>query len=49
MWRHTKTRVILEEKSDFTKNAENLAKSGGRPLGSDILKIHKNKLTGFLT
>ena len=41
--------VIFDEKRDFKKNAENLAKSGGRALGSVISKIHTNKFIGFLT
>ena len=41
--------VIFDEKRDFKKNAENLAKSGGRALGSVISKIHTNKFIGVLT
>jgi hypothetical protein len=32
--------VIFDEKVDFKRNAENLAKSGGRALESVISKIH---------
>ena len=32
--------VIFTEKNDFTLNAENLARGGGRALGSIISKLH---------
>ncbi|KAK3104741.1 hypothetical protein FSP39_009031 [Pinctada imbricata] len=41
--------VLFEEFVTFKANAENLAKSGGRALGSIISKIHSNKSIGFKT
>jgi hypothetical protein len=39
--------VIFDEKREFKKNAENLAKSGGRVLGSIISKLHAMKSVEF--
>lgn len=41
--------VIFDENRDFKVNAENLAKSGGRALGSFISKINAIKSVGFRT
>lgn len=41
--------VIFDENRDFKTNTENLAKSGGRALGSIISKIHHLKDIGFDT
>ena len=41
--------VIFNEKCTFLNNAENLAKAGGRALGSIISKIHNLKEFGIKT
>ena len=41
--------VIFTEKNDFTLNAENLARGGGRALGSIIPKLHSLKDFGIKT
>ncbi|XP_063446895.1 uncharacterized protein LOC134726422 [Mytilus trossulus] len=41
--------VILNEKKDYTSNAENLSAAGGRALGAIISKIHSLKEFGIKT